>query len=93
MSYANDMGFYAYDEDNFGDTYDRRYCLVTGIHIDKSGREVDVRLIDTAYATNLYRWYLRNNPLSSEQALLESRLMKLLYEKIKGVYLSGFTDR
>ena len=83
MSYADDMGFYAYDDEDFYESYSREHSLRTGIHIGEGGKEIDVRKIDGIYAMNLYNWYLKNNPLNSEKDLLESKLMMLLQEKIR----------
>lgn len=57
-----------------------RAALDTGIHTDIDGNKIDVRQIDSRYARNLYRWYLRRLSLfdMTISELKETNLMKIL---------------
>ena len=59
-------------------------ALSTGVHVDRDWKEVDVREIDSRYATNLYNWYLKKFPKERHDEVKNSILFRRLESSIKG---------
>lgn len=89
MSYADDMGFYAYDGEEIEMEMQMRADAVkkslgNGIHIDENYNQVDVREIDKEHAKKLMYWYLKKYTNEGKKEFLKTKMFKLLWENIKG---------
>lgn len=88
MSYADDMGFYAWDDECMEIAIRADFVkksLKSGIHIDENWNEVDVRTIEKEHAKKLMYWYLNQySDNENKKELFKSKMFRLLRENIRG---------
>lgn len=88
MSYADDMGYYAWDGDEIMQEEKRleqqfEKSLRTGIHIDKYNEEIDVRNVDKEHAKRIMYWYFKKYADNeSKKEFLKTEMFRLLRKNI-----------